>query len=223
MRRIIVILMLGAFALLATVPAGATTFCGCNGEVRLSFTPTPELTPVSEVAPGEGGLTVVDVYAVLDGVAKLEGPRGVFLDLGGYELELRITGAVPLSLAKKHLIPYRDFGGRPTQCLVGIVPGERIVDGPLALVMWQVIFQGEVADVRFDLDPAGLLSCERTPDCDGCGASAVYVGTMDAGQEGYLFGAGCVPAVLNPTGEPDLTPAPCTVPAATVGVYEAAD
>ena len=65
-----------------------------------------------------------------------------------------------------------------------------------------------------DLDPEGLLSCERTEGCEGCGASAVYVGTIDAGQEGYLFGAGCLPAVLNPTGEPDLTPAPCTLSAA---------
>ncbi len=223
MRRSIIAAILVAGLVVAAVPAAATIFGGCNGDISMSFTAAPDLTSLTEVAPGEGGLTVVEVYAVLDGVDELEGPRGVFLDLGGYELELRVSGAKALAVEKQHLIPYRDFAGRPTQCLVGTVPGERVVGGPLALVKWKVMFQGEVADVRFDLDPSGLLSCDRTEGCPGCDASMVYVGTVDAGQEGYLFGAGCMPAVLNPTGEPDLTPAPCTVGHADVGVYELRD
>jgi hypothetical protein len=205
---------------LATAPAAASTFCGCNGEVALSFTPAPELTAVLEQAPDAQGLTRVEVHAVLVDVAELEGPRGVFQDLGGYELELRITGAEPLSVSKQHLIPYRDFGARPTQCLVGTTPGEPVVGQPLALVKWQLVFQGEVEDVRFDLDPAGIISCERTPGCEGSGASAMYVGTVDARQEGYIFAAGARPAVLNPTGEPELEPQPCTRGFAEVGVYQ---
>lgn len=210
--------------LLAAAPAAlATTFCGCNGDIALSFTAPADLTPVTTADMDDKGLTTVEVYAVLDGVEELEGPRGVFLDLGGFELDLRISGAEAVGVEKEFLIPYRDFASRPTQCLVGTHPGERVVGGPLALVKWKVTFLGEVADVRFDLDPDGMLSCERTEGCLGCGASMVYVGTMDAGQEGYLFGAGCMPAVLNPTGEPDLTPAPCTEGFAEVGVYAPRD
>jgi len=207
-------------AVLLALPAAATVFCGCNGEVVLSFTEPPALTSVLEIEPTEGELTSVDIYAVLDSVVELEGPGGVFLDLGGFELELRVTGAEVHAVDKKVLIPHRDFGARPTQCLVGTISGARIVGAPLAMVRWRVLLKGEVQDVRFDLDPAGLLSCDRTPECEGCGASAVYVGSVDAGQEGYLFGAGCVPAVLNPSAKPDLTPAPCSADFAEVGVFE---
>ena len=214
------ILITTIVAVFAALPAAATVFCGCNGEVALSFTEPPAMTSVLEVEMNEGGLTSVDVYAVLDGVAELEGPGGVFLALGGFEMELRVTGAEVHAVDKKVLIPNRDFGGRPTQCLVGTSPGEIIVGAPLPLVRWRVVLKGEVQDVRFDLDPAGLLSCDRTPECEGCGASAVYVGTPDARQEGYLFGAGCVPAVLNPTVKPDLTPVSCTADFTEVGVFE---
>jgi hypothetical protein len=206
--------------LLLAVPAAASTFCGCNGEVALSFTSPPELTRVAEVAPAENGLIIVEVHAVLVDVAELEGPRGVFLDLGGFEMELRVSGAEPLAIAKEHLIPFRDFGGRPTQCVVGTSPGQPVTKGPLALVKWRVTFQGAVEDVRFDLDPAGLISCERTEGCEGSGASVMYVGTVEAGQENYIFAAGCLPAVLNPTGEPDLDPVPCVISHEDVGVYQ---
>jgi hypothetical protein len=220
MRPIGLALVLYAVAPLAAAPAGASTFCGCNGDVALSFAPAPEIVAVLEQAPDDADLVSVEVHAVFVDVERLEGPRGAFLDLGGYELELRITGAEPLNVTKQHLIPFRDFGARPTQCLVGTVPGERLVDGPLAVVKWRVTFQGEVSDVRFDLDPAGLLSCERTEGCEGSGASVVYVGTVDAGQEGYIFAAGCRPAVLNPTGDAELDAIPCTRSHAEVGVYE---
>ena len=214
------ILIVTVVAALVALPAAATVFCGCNGEVVLSFTEPPAMTSVLEIELVEDGLTSVDVYAVLDGVVELEGPGGVFLDLGGFELELCVTGAEVHAVDKKVLIPHRDFGARPTQCLVGTDPGVRIVGAPLALVRWRVVFKGEAQDVRFDLDPAGMLSCDRTPECEGCGASAVYVGSVDARQEGYLFGAGCVPAVLNPSAKPDLTPAPCNADFVEAGVFE---
>ena len=214
------ILIVTVVVTLMALPAAATVFCGCNGEVVISFTEPPATTSVLEAEPGEHGLIIVDVYAVLDDVAELEGPGGVFLDLGGFELELRVVGGEVQGVEKTILMPHRDFGARPTQCLVGTYPGERIVGGPLVLCRWQVVLKGEVQDVRFDLDPAGLLSCDRTPECEGCGASMVYVGTPDAHQESYLFGAGCVPAVLNPTKKPDLTTAPCKADFADVGVFE---
>jgi hypothetical protein len=213
MRTLIVLLFVAVIA----APAAATDWCGCNGVVSLSFD-EKVTTPVKEQAAGDGGVTMVDVYAVLDDVAKVEGPRGVMIALGGFEMELRVTGAEPLAVSKHVLVPHRDFGARATQCRVG-TPGEKILDTRLPLCRWMVTFQGDVADVRFDLDPAGAASCDGVEGCRDADASAVYVGTVDARQEGFLFGAGCVPAVLNPTVEPDLTPAPCTVTCDEAGIF----
>lgn len=213
MRMLIALLVVVALV----VPVAATDWCGCNGMVYLSFD-AKVTTSVKEQAAGDGGITMVDVYAVLDDVDKVEGPSGVMLALGGFELELRVTGAEPLAVSKDVLVPHRDFGARATQCRVG-TPGEKILDTRLPLCHWLVTFQGDFADVRFDLDPAGAASCDGVAGCRDAAASAVYVGTVDARQEGFLFGAGCVPAVLNPTGEPDLTPVPCTVTCDAAGIF----
>jgi hypothetical protein len=212
-----------AVLLVVALPATATVFCGGNGNVHLSFTEGPELQSVHHVETTADGVVMVDVYAVLQDVVRVDGPGGAMVSLGGFELDLRITGAEPQAIEKKVLIPHRDFGGRPTQCLVGTHPGEKIMGTSLPLVRWRVVLSGELADVRFDLDPAGLHSCATTAGCPESGASALYVGTPDAGQENYLFGAGCMPAVLNPSGEPTLELVPCTASVAAIGVFQPAD
>ncbi|MEZ4387545.1 MAG: hypothetical protein R3D98_08190 [Candidatus Krumholzibacteriia bacterium] len=206
--------------LLATA-AAASSFCGGNGIMILSFTPGPELTRVANADADAAGLVTVEVYAVLDQVAPADGPGGVLLAIGGFECELRIAGAEPLAVEKAVLVPHRDFGQRPTQIWAGVsTTGERVDQGPLTLVRWTVRFQGRPHDVRFDLDPAGLLSCKGLAGCAEAGVSAMYAGAIDVAQEGYIFGAGCAPAVLNPTGDPDLTVAPCTVGFADVGIFK---
>jgi hypothetical protein len=200
--------------------APASEFCGANGMVKLSFTPGPDITGVREVEPGEGGLTMVTVHAILDDVATVEGPGGRLLAIGGFECALGIEGAEPLAVKKRILVPYRDFGPEPTQVWAGFdIEGQRIDQGPLTIVEWTVTFQGEIADVRFGLDRAGLLSCKDLAGCDESNASALYVGAIDVKQQGFMFGAGYTPAVLNPTGEPDLDPVPCTTSVAEAGIF----
>ena len=214
MRHVAVLLL----ALACAGGAAASEFCGGNGVIKLSFTPGPEITRVADAEPG----MPVDVYAVLDEVALAEGPRGVMLTIGAFECELRITGAEVLSVVKTVLLPHIDFGRRETQVWAGMrTLDNRIDQGPLALVRWTVMLGGEADNVRFDLDPAGLLSCEHFEECVGSNASALYIGTVDVGMDGFVFAAGCAPAVLNPTGEPDLTVAPCTLHFTEVGVFKA--
>jgi len=217
MRSLIVTLMLASLVL----PAGASEFCGGNGVMTLSFTPLPDVTPTTSMKADDNGLVMVDVYLSLGDVHPAEGPGGVMLALGGFECELRVTGAETLSVQKKILVPHRDFGQRPTQVWVGVsTAGERVDKGPLALVKWTVMFQGRPENVRFDLDPAGLLSCSNYPCCGDAGTTGIYVGAIDVAQEGFLFGTGCAPAYLNPVGEPDLAVVPCTLGVDEAGVFK---
>lgn len=217
MRRLIVPVILVLLAL----PATASEFCGCNGIMTLSFAELPAIERVLEVDAGEHGMVTVDVYLSLDDVHPAEGPGGVMLALGGFECELRITGAEPLSVQKEVLVPHRDFGQRPTQTWVGVSSsGERMDKGALALVKWTVIFKARPENVRFDLDPAGLLSCSNYPCCGEAGASGIYAGAIDVAQEGFLFGTACAPAYLNFDKEPDLAVVPCKLGVDEAGVFK---
>ena len=75
-------------------------------------------------------------------------------------------------------------------------------------------------DVVLRLDPEAMHSCKPTGRCAESGAQAIYAGTVDASQLGMLFGAGCVPGHVNPTGEPDLTPITGDLGYAEVGLFE---
>lgn len=214
MRQVTVILL----ALACAAGVSAAEFCGGNGVIKLSFTPGPEVSRVAEIEPG----VPVEVYAILDDVALAEGPRGVMQTIGAFELELRITGGEVLGVTKTVLAPHIDFGSRQTQVWAGFRTTDvRIDQGPLALVRWTVVLGGEADDVYFDLDPAGLLSCKFHEECMQANASALYIGTVDVAMEGFVFAAGCAPAVLNPTGEPDLAIRPCTLDFTEVGIFKA--
>jgi hypothetical protein len=219
MRTRILSVAVVAVLLLAGGPAAATVFCGGNGLVKLSFSAGPELQPVAEVAAGQDGVTSVQVWAVLDEVVPVEGPLGALLALGGFELGLQVQGAEATVVEKVIDMPFRDFAESKALCRVGTVPGEPFVDGRLVLCHWTVLLKGEVRNVRFSLDPEGMPSCDGIEDCAGSGASAVYAGAIDAGQENHLFAAGQVPAYLNPEGTPDILPEPCYVDFREVGIY----
>jgi len=214
MRHVMLCLMSLALA----AGASASVFCGGNGLVTLSFTPAPEITRVAEAEAGEP----VEVYAILDGVELVDGPGGVVLAMGGFECELRIIGAEPASVDKAVLVPHRDFGQLPTRVWAGFAAeGVRLDRGPVALVRWTVSFDEKPVDVRFELDPEGLLSCAGLEGCLEANVTAIYNGALDVRQESRFFGAGFAPAVLNPTGEPDLAEHPCTVGFAEVGIFKA--
>lgn len=206
----------GVMALALVGGALASDFCGGNGTVKLSFTPGPEATRVSTADAGE----VVEVYAILDDVELVDGPGGVVLALGGFECELRIVGTQPLTVGKTLLLPGQDFGRRPTQVWAGLVSEHARLDrGPLTLIRWTLYFEEKPENVRFELDPEGLLSCSTMKGCPEANVAALYNGSPDARQEGYLFAAGFAPAVLNPTAEPDLAEQPCAVGFADVGIF----
>ena len=90
--------------------------------------------------------------------------------------------------------------------VVGMRMPLKIKDGRVLLGSWKLMFQGEPRDVRISIASEGVLTCKDTEGCPGSGTRAVYVGTIDANQISEVFGAGCVPAWLNPQDEPDLTP-----------------
>jgi len=212
-------LALAALATVLSAAATATEYCGANGTVKLSFVQPQPLQPTLTVTPEASGATVVDVWAVLDDVAEVEGPGGVLLMLGGFEFTLRVTGAEATVLAKQIAIPYRDFGANLAECRVGTYPGEPVTEGPLPLVHWQVSLEGELRDVVFDLAPGGAPSCGDLAPCQAGGCRAVYVGSVDAGQQNYLFGAAFQAAVLNPGESPDLAPVACGPSVAEVGIF----
>lgn len=217
MRRAILLLM--AALTVAVAPVAASEFVGCNGTLTLSFAPAPAATRTLAVEPVEG-YTTVEVYGSFRDLEPMEGPGGAVLAIGGFEFSLAIAGAEPLSVAKKVLVPHRDFGPDPRTIWAGVdSAGERVDGGPLDLVRWTVTFAGRPENVRFSLDPAGLLSCDGFPACGEADVRGMYVGALDVGQHEYLWGLGCAPAVLNPTGEPDLASEGCTLGFAEVGVF----
>ncbi len=85
--------LVAAACVVLAAPAVASTWCGQNGVVRLSFTQGEELTSVTTAAPGESGVTLVDVWAYLDEVEPMARDGEVFLGIGGFELKLVIEGA----------------------------------------------------------------------------------------------------------------------------------
>lgn len=210
MKRSLV-LAAGAFlaaavaATLAPVPAAASNWCGENGYVQLRFGETVDGPAVLAAEPDELELVRVTVSAWLTGVEPVALNGEALLLIGGYELQLVVTGAEPLSVRKILPEGIVDMAQEPTGCLVGLNRALRLEDGGSRLVSWEVVFKGETCDVRFELKPEGILTCETTPGCPGTGTRALYIGSHDAQMLSEVFGAGCAPAFLNPAGEPDLT------------------
>jgi hypothetical protein len=183
-----------------------TVWCGQNGLVKLSFSDGDTLTHILKVEPNEHGLTVVDLYAVLDEVELTAYQGEKFVTLGGFEFNLAVEGAEALFQSQD--FPFRHFNiaSKLNQCQVGVLPGLPIKNGKASLVHWRVLFRGSVKNVAFRLDPEGLDSCSKVRGCIESNPYALYVGTEDAHFVGMMFGAGYLPAYLNWEGEPDLTP-----------------
>jgi hypothetical protein len=199
--------------------AAASTWCGENGVVRLSFS-GESVEPVARVEPDGDGLTAVDVYALLCDVAPLQHRGEAFLAIGGFELQLLVEGAEATVGGKTYPGKVIDIGTGPRRCTVGFDPSLPLEkDGTTELVHWRVEFAGPVSDVTFRLDPSALTSCAELAGCPESGTQALYTGSVAAKQVQDIFGAGYVPAVLNPSGEPDLAPVRGGVGWEQVGYY----
>lgn len=195
-------------------------FCGENGVVRFSFVEGPQLQPVATVEAGENGVTMVDLYAWLTDVTPLKKNGEAFLGISAFELQLVIEGGEGFILKQDYPQAHRQVGQKLGNCIVGLYPGLDFTEGGTQLVHWQIMFQGTPENVVFRLDPAGMVTCERTPGCEESGVSALYAGTETSGFVGSIFGAGYQPAYLNPTAEVDLEDVHGTVTWQDVGEFE---
>ena len=216
-----VFLMLLTGSLLAFFPApGHAQWCGENGLIRFSFAPGDSLVPVIHQEP-ENGVTVVDLYVWLTDVVPVAKDGEAFLATGGFEFELEVEGAEAFILEKNVPIHHVDIGKTSESCIVGLDPGLSIKNGSVHLVQWKIMFQGRPEDVRFHLITEPGHSCKTLAGCVECRSPGMYVGVLGSGQLTAFFGAGCVPAYLNPTGEPDFTPDLGLCSFEDVGLFEA--
>ena len=203
----------------AAVPASATVWCGENGLVRFSFAEGADLVEVFDAGEPVNGVTMVDVWAWLTDVDAVAKDGENFLRVGGYELKLQIEGAEAFIIKQEIPGEALNVGRKVGSIAAGLVPGQRLTDGRALLVKWQVMFQGRPDNVRFGLDRAGTASCPTVEGCPEAEPPMVYVGVESSRQLGDMFGAGYVPAWLNPTGEPDRTPVHAGQDYAGAGVY----
>jgi hypothetical protein len=205
MKNVRVAVLAAVFAGIAG-SAGASHWCGENGLIRFSFTTGDSLQGVAHAVPDENGMTEVELHAWLTDIHPVAIDGEALLNLGGYEFQLVIEGAeafvtgttLPadaVNMAKDHLA-----------YLVGMRAPLKIRDGRVLLGSWKLMFQGEPENVRILIAPEGVSSCAGNEGCEGSNTRALYIGSYDANLLSEIFGAGCVPAWLNPTGEPDLTP-----------------
>lgn len=209
-------------ALAAALPAAASVWCGENGLIRFSFVAGDTLVEALTTGEPEGGVTVVDVEAWLTGVDAVARDGDAFLRVGGAEFTLSITGAEATVISQEFAeTKAMNVGQAPGRIVVGFDPGARLKGGSVLLVRWQVLLQGRPRNVRFGLDPAELRSCSTTSGCPEAGTQALYVGADSANQLDCIFGAGYVPAWLNPDGEPDCTAVTGTVSWQQAGVFKA--
>jgi hypothetical protein len=218
-KRLQAITITTAACLALAAPAAASIWCGENGVVRLSFSQGEDLTSVTTVTPGEGGVTLVDLWAYLDEVEPMARDGEVFLAIGGFELKLVIEGAAGTVVKQEFPFPRLNIGKELGTCIVGIDPSARLVNGRTELVHWQVLFPTPPRQVTFRLDAEALPSCKTVPGCPGSGAFMLYNGTVDARQVSDMFGAGCVPAYLNWPQAPEVTALRGTPSWREVGVY----
>jgi hypothetical protein len=217
------VMALAVLAPAVLAPAAmASVWCGDNGLIRFSFAGGDTLTETLNVGETYPGLTVVTVSAWLTGVDPVARDGDAFLRVGGVELKLAVTGAeakvTATEFAEKKAV---NVSPEPGLLAVGFSPGARLVDGKVLLVRWTVQFQGQPRNVRFGLDPSQLRSCAGMPGCPEAGPLALYLGAGSANQLDCIFGAGYVPAWLNPDGEPDRTPVTGKASWREVGVFQA--
>lgn len=204
--RILPGLMLLIGSVLLAGMAQATVWCGDNGLVRFSFVAGDSLVDVFDAGDPVNGVTKVTVYAWLTDVEPVARNGERFLNLGGIEFNLTVTGAEGIITRQELGGAGRNLGTGMGDIVAGLMPGLRLRDGRALLAVWDVMFQGRPENVRFGLDPAGVTSCRTIEGCAEAAPPALYVGVDSSHQLGDAFGAGYVPGWLNPTGTPDQTP-----------------
>lgn len=192
--------------LVGPLPAAASYWSGENGVIRFSFAEGDSLQPVLHAEPDGNGLLRVDLWVWLTDVEPMARNGEAVLAVGGFELELVVEGAEAFVSGKEYPGEGINVAQDQWGCIMGLNPNPRLKEGRALLVKYELLFQGRPADVRFSMRPEGIISCGTVEGCPGSGTRALWIGPVEADMLSEIFGAGCVPAWLNPTGEPDLTP-----------------
>ncbi|NCQ34253.1 hypothetical protein GW813_04065 [bacterium] len=218
MRKILLLTCI-LLAVAAALPATASVWCGENGIIRFSFVEGDSLVSVWDSGPAEAGVTKVDLYAWLTDVESVQHEGEVLMAIGGYELNLKITGAEAYILSQEFPAPGFNVGRKQGSIVYGLGSGLSVARGSTQLVHWKLMFTGRPENVRFDLESEGLQSCMKTEGCTGSGTHALYVGATSTHLLDMLSGAGYEPAWLNPAGEVDQTPVVSAETWRKVGVY----
>jgi hypothetical protein len=220
MRRLLVTAVL-LTAVLLPVSAGATVWCGENGLFRFSFVEGDSMVTVLHTEKPVGEVTFLEVYGWLTDVDPVSREGEFFLHVGGFELQLTIEGAEAYILEQNFPSEVLNIGKEIGQIAAGMYPEQKIRDGKVLLVTWKVLIKGPVENVRFGLDPTGLMSCAEIKGCAKSEPPALYVGNESSRLEGLMVGAGYGPSWVNPTGDPDQTPVTSKQSWEEVGIFTA--
>lgn len=218
-RSLLTLVLLTAVLLPAS--SSATVWCGENGMFRFSFVEGDSLVTVLHTEETSGEVTFFDVYCWLTDVDPITREGEVFLHVGGFELKLDITGAEVFILEQDFPSEALNLGKELGHIAAGLHPEQKIKDGQVLLATWKIMIKGPVENVRFGLDPSGLMSCAEIKGCVKSDPPALYVGNESSRQEGLLVGAGFVPSWINPTGEVDQTPVHAKQNWRDVGIFTA--
>ena len=205
LRRFLLTMVLLA-AVVLPMSAGATLWCGDNGVIRFSFVEGDSLVSVLNVPEAENGVNFFNIYAWLTDVDPVAQEGEAFLNLGGAELKLTISGDEVFILEQNFPVEALNLGNGLGHVAAGFHPELSVSDGKVFLVHWKVMIQGKPENVRIGLDRSGLISCDDLRGCAKSEPPALYVGGPSSRQTGVIIGAGYVPSWINPVGEPDQTP-----------------
>lgn len=217
-RSLLAVVLLAAILLPMT--ANATLWCGENGLIRFSFVEGDSMVTVLNVEEPANGVTFFDIYAWLTDVDPVAQEGEAFLNLGGLELKLTISGENVFILEQNFPCESLNLGKELGQIAAGFHPEQSIHDGKVLLVKWKVMIQGNPENVRIGLDRSGLMSCADLRGCAKSEPPALYVGGESSRQSGVIIGAGYVPSWVNPVGDPDQTPVTGTQSWRDVGVFK---
>ncbi|RKZ19360.1 hypothetical protein DRQ50_02190 [bacterium] len=179
----------------------ASTWCGENGVIRFSFDQDDTTSTTLQVEPDDQGVTRVTVRVWLTDVDPVA-LDGVSCEaIGGYEFKLLIEGAEVFITNVALPEDAMNLVGKHLTYVVGLRKSLGINDGKVLLGTWQLAFQGQPSNVRLGIAPEGVMSCADMSGCHESGTRALYIGSSEAGQLEMIFGAGCQPAWINPTGD----------------------
>ena len=175
----------------------ASTWCGENGVVRLSFAQGDDLQ-IGDDGGARRGRRHAGRRLGLPRRGGADGARrrGVPGASAASRLKLVIEGAAGTVVKQEFPFPRTQHRPEPGYCIVGIDPSARLVDGRTQLVHWQVMFPQPPQKVDLPARPrfvAQLQDGRGLPRQRRRSRSTRAPSTPTRSSD--MFGAGCVPGL----------------------------